>query len=329
MRTGYIYVITNLINGKQYVGQTSRSVEIRFDEHCYDKRSTSAIHAAIAKYGVKNFTVAVLETPPLEKLDEREKYWIEKLNTFQNGYNQTVGGNNNLSVAHMHCKIVENNLTFDSKEDCARLMSQLTSWNLTFLRQKLASIIDTDKTFCNFHLITVPFEEPVSDILDLENWIKTLNMQFQGKRILCINTEQEFETIGEAAKYYVDNKIYQGSSKYPIQSLITTIGYNLKGKTDCVETLGGLQFTYLPGTTKNEGGDFVKKTIYCPELNLTFESGIAAAKYFIDNKIWTNIVFKTAKLRISDVIRGVFPDYKGYHFQAIQNNENIDKEKNS
>ena len=39
-----------------------------------------------------------------------------------------------------------------------------------------------------------------------------------------------------------------------------------------------------------------------------------AAKYFIDNKIWTGIKLKTAKLRVSDVVRGVFPNYKGYTF---------------
>ena len=321
MRTGYIYVITNLLNGKQYVGQTSRDPEVRFSEHCYDKRSTSFIHRAIVKYGVSNFKLEILEQPELNQLDEKEKEWIAKLDTYHNGYNKTEDGQGGGEPAYPHCQVCENNLVFDSKEDMARIMSEITSWSVTFLKEQFNRIIDTNKTFCDFHIISIPHSsKPVSDIIDQENWIKTLSLRFQGKRIQCVETEQEFDTIGMAAKYFVDNNLYQGSSKMPIQDLITSIGYNIKGKTAEVSSLGGLHFVSMPGTTKNKGGDFKKKPIYCLELDKTFESGVSAAEYFIENKIWKNITLKTARLRISDVVRGVFPEYKGYHFEAIKEN---------
>ena len=74
---GHIYVITNKVNGKQYVGQTSRNIDTRFEEHCYDNRSTSLIHQAIVKYGISNFSIEELEQVDLSLLDEREQYWIQ------------------------------------------------------------------------------------------------------------------------------------------------------------------------------------------------------------------------------------------------------------
>lgn len=89
---GIIYKITNKLNGKIYVGQTTRSVEIRFKEHARCKKSL--IGKAMNKYSIENFIIDVLEEcETLEQLNEREKFWIA---TFKcktpNGYNQTDGG---------------------------------------------------------------------------------------------------------------------------------------------------------------------------------------------------------------------------------------------
>ena len=72
-----IYVITNLLNGKQYVGQTTRTLKERLTQH--RSHSNSAIGQAIQKYGWENFKAEVIEEcETLEKLNEREKYWIAK-----------------------------------------------------------------------------------------------------------------------------------------------------------------------------------------------------------------------------------------------------------
>ena len=92
----YIYKITNQINGKIYIGKTIDSVEKRFEEHCKESRKERSTHrplyAAMQKYGEKNFVVEMIEEVPANNLNEREIYWIEKFQSFKNGYNATIGG---------------------------------------------------------------------------------------------------------------------------------------------------------------------------------------------------------------------------------------------
>lgn len=93
---GFIYKITNTINGKFYIGQTIQNVKERFYQHCATKCSKAvsnmAIHRAIKKYGKSNFTVEVIEEIDSANLNDRERYWIKYYNSYNNGYNSTKGG---------------------------------------------------------------------------------------------------------------------------------------------------------------------------------------------------------------------------------------------
>jgi group I intron endonuclease len=93
-----IYKITNKTNGKTYVGQ-SVDIEERWKQHqwkafnCNELAYNSAIHAAFRKYGLDAFTYEIVELCSPEELDEREKFWIQELDTISpNGYNILVGG---------------------------------------------------------------------------------------------------------------------------------------------------------------------------------------------------------------------------------------------
>jgi len=90
-----IYLVTNLINKHQYVGQ---SVDIydRWVKHKAPSHDDNAFHRALDKYGIDNFTWEIIEVCKQCELDEREKYWIEYYNTYENGYNETRGGQGNL-----------------------------------------------------------------------------------------------------------------------------------------------------------------------------------------------------------------------------------------
>lgn len=94
---GYIYKITNKVNGKSYIGQTRYTIEFRWRQHIHKKDNTY-FHNAIKKYGVDNFIVEKLEECNIEDLNEREIYYIAKYNTFKDGYNLTIGGDGNRTL---------------------------------------------------------------------------------------------------------------------------------------------------------------------------------------------------------------------------------------
>ena len=99
---GFIYKITNTINGKSYIGQTIQNVKERFYQHCATKCSQAVlnmvIHKAITKYGKSNFTIEVIEEVESANLNDRERYWIRYYNSYNNGYNSTEGGQDGIKL---------------------------------------------------------------------------------------------------------------------------------------------------------------------------------------------------------------------------------------
>lgn len=92
---GFIYKITNRVNNKSYIGQTRFTVEHRFKQHIKNyniEHRKQPLYMAFDKYGLQNFKVETLEECDVDKLDEREIYWIAYYDTFRNGYNATLGG---------------------------------------------------------------------------------------------------------------------------------------------------------------------------------------------------------------------------------------------
>lgn len=95
MTYGHIYKITNVLNGMTYVGQTICGIKKRFREHIHSSLSKNTyLYNAMRKYGKENFTIEEIDIAnSLEELNQKEIYWIKKLNTkAPNGYNLADGG---------------------------------------------------------------------------------------------------------------------------------------------------------------------------------------------------------------------------------------------
>ena len=92
-----IYKIENKINHKKYIGQ-SVDIKRRWQNEKTNAFNINAheyeypLSRAFRKYGVDNFIFEVIEECPQSQLNERETYWIQKYDSFFNGYNQTLGG---------------------------------------------------------------------------------------------------------------------------------------------------------------------------------------------------------------------------------------------
>ena len=96
---GTIYLITNTVNGKIYVGKTTKTLDARWRGHVQSAMRVRSInmmlHAAIRKHGPEAFTIAAICcVSTAEELDALEIYHIKRLNACGRGvgYNMTKGG---------------------------------------------------------------------------------------------------------------------------------------------------------------------------------------------------------------------------------------------
>lgn len=96
-----IYLITNLVNGKRYVGQTV-SIQSRWKAHQKESRNGNQrpLYRAMRKYGLVNFVIEELgQYPDTKSLNEAESYWIRYYQSETPlGYNLTSGGDRGWSV---------------------------------------------------------------------------------------------------------------------------------------------------------------------------------------------------------------------------------------
>jgi len=98
MRKGKIYLVTDKIIGKHYIGQTLSNLDIRMKNHFKTANNKLScgyydhFHKMLRFLGKDNFEWKIIENDiPEELLNEKEKYYIEKYDSYENGYNSNPG----------------------------------------------------------------------------------------------------------------------------------------------------------------------------------------------------------------------------------------------
>ena len=104
---GYIYKFENKINGKIYIGKT-KNIKERIYQHSHvTKNKKTKFGNALRKYGIDTFNFSILVIIYSENnnnldiiLNYFEKYFIKIYNSFNNGYNCTLGGDGTINFKH-------------------------------------------------------------------------------------------------------------------------------------------------------------------------------------------------------------------------------------
>jgi group I intron endonuclease len=96
-RFGCVYLVTNKLNGKKYVGKTIQKPDHRWNCHKALARNGSAtlLHKALRKYSSSAFEFEVIFEGKASELDAAEKHFIDLHHSFVDsgcGYNLTLGG---------------------------------------------------------------------------------------------------------------------------------------------------------------------------------------------------------------------------------------------
>lgn len=137
---GIVYRITNLVNGKYYIGQTTKELEVRWYQHsiCYRKktgRGSTRLNASIKHHGSENFKAEILcECPNQESLDAAEVFFIWFSGSMKEyfGYNLHPGGHGGSPTPETREKIrkkllgnIPHNLGKPASEEQKRKQSEM------------------------------------------------------------------------------------------------------------------------------------------------------------------------------------------------------------
>lgn len=211
-----VYLITNTINGKIYVG-SSIKIRNRMNTHVShmnkNKHDNRYLQNSWNKYGSDNFTFSVIEIlTNVEKLIEREQYWIDKLNACDKnvGYNilplagsfagRVQSDEEKLKRREFNTKSF---LQFDLEGNFIREWSSISEMNreLNFNMGSISMALKNKSKFKkNYYLI--PKDEFTEDLLI--SVINKKQKKHKGKKVNQYNKNGELIQIWEAIKHAGD-----------------------------------------------------------------------------------------------------------------------------
>lgn len=214
---GYIYKIINSENELIYIGRTKNTPLSRFNEHCKDaflqnrKAYFRKLESAIREIGKDKFAFEIVEeitsdneSKLIRILDKREKYWIEILDTVNNGYNESVGGSGKSFLSNAE-KLKIFKLYIEDKKTIIDIVKETNHCYDVISNLLKSAGIDTN---INKNLSNNEFKKRILQID--KNSGEVINI---------------FESISDAARYISNDK-----SNSKLKSIRTNISRCISGK---------------------------------------------------------------------------------------------------
>lgn len=274
-----IYLISNLINNKIYVGQ-SINIEKRWRQHKRELRNNihenKKLQNAWNKYGEENFEFSIACECEEKQLNTLEQYYVFSLESYlsKGGYNISLGGDG-LFVKGINNKMNKSVYCIETKTEYFSIAeaSRQTGIRETSILQcckgnyKYAGKEGKQK----FHWMYYEDFLEKGEIID-----NTPRKKIEkGHQVICLETCEVFESLKVAGeKYNIDG---------------SNIGACCRGKRTTAGEYHWMYYEdYLSGKAVEIIPDYVpptkKRKVYCPELNLTFDSIQEASDYTGDSK---------------------------------------------
>ena len=186
---GVIYSATNKENNKIYIGATTNSLTSRKQDHI-QKSNTGAGHdfqQAIWTYGADNFNWKEVDTATtVTELAQKERYYIEKFDSFNNGYNSDKGGGFKKPI-YQYTLTGDLVTTFDCLSDAAKTVH---------VDKKTISKIclSVNQTFDGY-LWSYRFQEPYRPIIKDRRSKEVLQLSTNNKLLATFNSIVEASKI--------------------------------------------------------------------------------------------------------------------------------------
>ena len=208
----YIYMTTNKINGKQYIGQHKGCINDNYIG------SGTLITKAIKKYGKENFTKEIIELCTAENIDEKEKYWINYYNAVENKhfYNQMEGGTggDGWKVCNQWMKNHPDIAQKVYKENGKRLQ-QWTKTHPDENQKNIKKFLQGSRKYYHDHPEEIKRvmalvnkgkekwqkEHPEEHAAQVNKWRKA-GSEANSKKVICLTTNEVFPSISGAARHY-------------------------------------------------------------------------------------------------------------------------------
>ncbi len=144
-----VYKATNQINGKVYIGQTTRVLPQRISHHLWNANNNdnNYFHNAINKYGIKNFKWEIIRIcDNIESLNAFEQYYILYYDSINSGYNLTSGGLNYIVSEKTKEKYRKRKFTKEQRKKMSMVKIGVKLSNETKKRMSLSQRNVSDET---------------------------------------------------------------------------------------------------------------------------------------------------------------------------------------